>query len=136
MRNSIIISAELSTLSRSENEGRTKRLIELLDALPINYKPVQGMYKGSPEQSFIIDLSDGSVLVEEIIDIALDDYGQEAVLTIDENLNGTLIYTDGTSEVIGTFKPLDSYTRVDDQVYICEAPEPQLNTSYTTIRRM
>jgi len=136
MKNSIIISAELSTLSRSENQLRTWSLKHLLEELPIKYKSVQGMYKGSSEQSFIIDLSEGNVLVEEIIDIALDDYGQEAALIIDENLKGSLIYNDGTSEHIGTFKPLDSYTRVDNQVYICEAPEPQLDTTYTNIRRM
>lgn len=136
MRESIIISAELSTLSERENKERTSLLTELLDTLPIDYRPVQGMYKGSSERSFIIALSNGNLLAQDIIDIALDDYGQEAALIIDSELKGSLIFKGGASEHIGTFKALDSYTRINDIVYICEPPEPQLDTTGTTIRRL
>ena len=112
-------------------------LENLLFDLPVKYQSVTGCYKKSIEESFIIDLSDGNVLAQDIADIAFNDYGQEAVLLLNDECIGTLLYADNRpSKIIGKFKALESYTRIEDIVYKCIPIESQLDSTHTSVRRL
>jgi len=134
MKNSIIISAELSTLDTLENQLRTKQLIKDLNRLEIPFTTVNGMYKGSTEQSFIIESEFCSHA--EIFKLAVK-YKQEAVLVLNHDCIGTLYYMDNSSpDIIGKFKALDSYTRIGHNVYTCEPLATNLDTTEYNIRRL
>ena len=114
----IIISAEISTKTQEENKKRTDALLSWFRYSSTQYNEVTGMYKGSIERSFIINIEENELGL--YLDLA-SSFHQEAILILDNDNIATLYYleTDKT-EVIGQFQPLDSYTRVGDTVYTCE----------------
>lgn len=96
VENIVIISAELSTLSFSENENRTNELMKKLNAACIKYKSVIGCYKGSVEISFVC-IADGNLGI--LLKLAKE-YKQESILVRNEN-GVHLQYADGFQERIG-----------------------------------
>lgn len=105
-----VISAERATLSEEENAGRTEGLRSYLTRLGLNPRPVEGIYGGTRETSFLVFHTVPEVAIR--IGAAFD---QESVLTA-----RGLEYCDGSGFLpsaglyVGT-DPLNASTvRADD----------------------
>lgn len=123
--NFTILSAELSTLSESENRQRTETLKHMLDDLNLEYIPAQGCYKGTTEQSFVVSTPD-VITFNVVANFAFNNFAQESVLYVDGDKSAHLMYgTNFKNELLGTFnqvnpkliESLDAYTIIDNTVY-------------------
>lgn len=90
------ISAELSTLTKEINQGRTAYLKHALKNLGLSAKPCLGRYKSVDEASFVIEATPetASVIQLKLQDIALR-FDQECILAL-RGSNGSLIDHTGT----------------------------------------
>lgn len=120
-----ILSAELSTLSESENAKRTELLRQMLADIKVDFLEAKGCYKGSEEVSFIVDTPDIAVF-NTVYSFAKKQFNQESVLYVDENQEATLMYSkDFEMEKLGVFgqvnpkrlETLDAYTVIDGTLY-------------------
>lgn len=75
----VLLSAELSGLTASENQTRSNQLALMLNKL--GFKPVamEGVYKGSSEASFFVPITRVDD-IERLEFIAFDRFGQESIL--------------------------------------------------------
>ena len=75
----VLLSAELSGLTASENQTRSNQLVLMLTKL--GFKPVamQGVYKGSSETSFFVPITRIDD-IERLEFIAFDRFQQESIL--------------------------------------------------------
>jgi len=81
-----------------------------------------GVYKGKRERSFIApDNYEGRWIAEN----AAKTYNQESILFVDANGRGKLVFSDGTSKEIGTWRRSytwenpESYTEHNGKKYVC-----------------
>lgn len=118
----IILSAELSKLSSTENERRTVLLNDMITELRLPFKPAKGVYKGSEETSFVVIVRDQGD-IDTITGFAFKSFGQESVLHQDSNQRARLIFADGKTQELGKLvqvddvKNLDNYTMMEGKFY-------------------
>ena len=110
----IILSAELSTLSIDVNQRRTLALLNALIYHDIAFRPVIGMYNGDAENAFKVS-TDNTTLIKRL---AFKDFMQESILILGED-TCNLLYGDSTMQDIGKYTEislsdavkLESYTQ-------------------------
>lgn len=126
-----IISAELSNLSKKENEERTREMAEYFkrDGMLTRKMEVieaNGVYKGTKEKSFIVKI-DSHYDYLWLKSLAKK-FDQEAILAVDKRNNAYLqILADNSSMKLGTFhkvpksvaETLDAYTETEGGYYAC-----------------
>lgn len=124
-KNITTLSAELNTLSDSENQNRTELLERMLIDLKFDYVVAEGCYKGDTEISFIVKTPDVTTF-NVLYSIAKNQFDQESVLYVDGDSNAMLMYSENFGmESIGVYsqvnpkriEELDAYTIVDGSVY-------------------
>lgn len=126
MSNLVIISASVNNQDKSSNRVRTDKLRRILSELHychgcfFSFKGVEGIYKGSSEQSFIVILR--SDHIEEEISmlkgLAFNMFNQESVLVKDNKNKAKLVFKDDSEQSLGDFieikkeelKNYDNYT--------------------------
>lgn len=121
--NFYIISAERFNLSVEDNKARTLGLVKEMLSLGLSFTAVNGVYKGTAEQSFLVFTSgmpDGWIMA------TMRRLNQESILAVGDHMDATLVYADGSIESLGTFQghdgaldALESYTLIADQAWIC-----------------
>ena len=124
-REFVILSAELEGNTVLGNLLATNNLESCLDDLGLQYKQVEGCYKGVSEVSFMVMTPCESTL-EVVKDLGLKSFGQESVLFRGYDGRCVLYYGDGGIERLGTFKQVsqsealqnDAYTLVDGKYWI------------------
>ena len=115
----VILSAELKSLEKHVNYGRTQNLKRLLDSKKYNYVEALGSYKGSQEKSFVVDASED--IIQQLRSLA-DFFKQESILVVDELQKATLIYCNGKKESIGemisvsSLKGLENWTMINNDL--------------------
>lgn len=103
----IFISAERSELDLRTNNWRTEELRDLLTERGFRYRPAIGVYKGTKENSFIVEIRTPSE-ISELLSLSRD-FDQECILEMtdghgwlifgeDESYLGKLASADGTEE--------------------------------------
>jgi hypothetical protein len=98
----LFLSAELSTLDSAENARRSTILLGILHVKGYNFKPLVGVYKGSREKSFAVEV--GVKEMKELIAIAKN-LNQESVLIVDEKNKAVLNFlSDNSKQTIGKLK--------------------------------
>lgn len=75
----MVLSAELEQFDKLENHARTSMLRVQLADLGLRFTEAQGMYKGTAESSFIVELEVGAGTGSVIAELAKE-YEQESVL--------------------------------------------------------
>ena len=131
----VILSAELSHLTREENRTRTNQLELMLKHA--GFKPVlmKGFYKGSSETSFLISLDRFFVPTERIDDIerlefiAFDRFQQESILVQYSDGHARLHYPNHI-EHIGKIREVSEEIALTKDSYTFY---PQLNSYYAVI---
>lgn len=122
----VFISAERSNMTPAENTLRTYLLEELLFAFNLNYKLVEGSYKGVEETSFMVELNKDNNKGLGTIKALAKGFGQESIMIKNEAERCELHYmTDGRIEEIGLLskrnpkelEQLDSYSIIDNALY-------------------
>lgn len=108
----IILSAELDTTTVRSNFYRTELLEFMLQELKLPYKQIQGCYKGSTEQSFMVIVKDEAEY-EVIRDFAFKSFNQESILFRDLYGSASLVFQDGTKEQLGKFKQVDNVDNLE-----------------------
>lgn len=108
----IILSAELDTMSPRNNYQRTELLDSMLQELKFPYKQIQGCYKGSTEQSFMVIVKN-EIEYEVVKDFAFKSFNQESILFRDYKGEASLLYQNGKTEVLGKFKQVDDVSNLD-----------------------
>lgn len=123
--NFTVLSAELSTLSDSENVTRSLLLRDMLTDLNLEFLEAKGFYKGSEEISFIVSTPD-VISFNAVADFAFKQFNQESVLYVDGNSVAYLMYgINFQTEKLGTFskvnpkrlEDLEAYTIVNGDLY-------------------
>lgn len=98
----IFLSAELSTLDSAENVRRTAILAGHLAVKGYAFRQLQGVYKGSKERSFAVEVSPKEV--QSILDLAKS-FTQESVLIVDEKNAASLLFIETkVKSKLGKFK--------------------------------
>lgn len=121
----VILSAEQAGSSWVANRARTRRLHTALKELGFGFHAAYGVWEGKRERSFVV----AAETPEErrvLYELAFDQLGQDAVLTIDKARLAYLRYRKGNSILLGPLlssdrKPEGGYTYV-----------PSLRTYYYT----
>lgn len=120
----VIISAEKTTNTITQNRANTMELKEHLESQGFYHKRAMGMYKGTPENSFVV-LVNNSNQLGRLKNLAFKVFDQESILYRDANNYATLVYSNNKIEGLGKFKAiskdkamtLDAYTKMDDYYY-------------------
>ena len=120
----IIFSAELSELDQASNNRRTFLLHEIIDTITSKYNTIEGVYKGTKEQSFIVT---GNLKTINLIkSIAFERFNQESVLLQDTNGRAYLEFQDGSTQELGRLKEVskkvaensEAYTVIDNKFFL------------------
>lgn len=112
----IILSAELSNLTELENLRRTANLRSCLNDLKLSYKEVDGCYKGSTENSFMVIIPDEATF-EVVRDLALKSFNQESILFRDYAGKARLEYQNGDTIELGSFKEVSKEQATSEDAY-------------------
>lgn len=125
----VIFSAYKDSLSEAQNVERTELVINDIKRLGLNYKLVDGVYKGQAETSIYVEVPslDDFAEVHEIATLL----EQESILNVDQNRQATLIFLiTGSSIQLGEFKQTSeqvarthdcyTYDHENNAYYICE----------------
>ena len=121
---SVFISAELSTLSDSKNEARTKILRNLLEEFSFQFKEVDGCYKEVEEKSFCVH-SDFRQSDARLLKKLARVFDQESILIVN-NGDASLYYLQSQkTEEIGfltnvnpkRIEELEAYSIIDNKLY-------------------
>lgn len=118
---SIIFSVFKSTNNAMQNELNLHKTKKLLDYYGIAYQEAQGSYKGTLEQSLIVDLSHLSVIKS-----IANRFDQESILLIDSASQASLMFQSGELLDLGKFKHVsdkmalisDAWTLVNGKYYM------------------
>ena len=120
-----IISAELDSQPKARNKQRTEALFAHLNERGFNPVPVNGVYKGSVEQSFLVRLRNESDLLY-LEDLAFTVFKQESILVQYSDGHSRLHYNDAI-EYLGklTELPVADALKLDSYSYV-----PSINKYY------
>lgn len=121
----IILSAELSSESMESNALRSSILERTIDDLKIPYKKSLGVYKGSHEVSFVVNVGTDRTVLDVLKRMAFKSFGQESVLIQDANGLSFLEFHNGKTLELGKMVEvsedeamrLDNYTVMDGQFF-------------------
>lgn len=110
----VILSAELSTNSEQENMKRTSLLALMLSDLKLTAKPIEGIYKGIKEVSFMVNLPIGEAyadMLETIENLAFKTFKQDSILV--QQFNGYANIYNAKREVYksGRFLEVQSFNQ-------------------------
>jgi len=128
--NLIFLSAFRDNLTLVENKKRTKELMHFLTDYNFHFKAVNGFWKGIPEVSLMIEISnningayDADIkLLKNLVNV----YDQDCMMLVDRNSKAYLIDQYGKESSIGTMKQvtdlsqlskLEAYTQIDDKYF-------------------
>lgn len=118
-----IISAERFNLSVEDNNARTLGLVKEMLRLDLGFTAVKGVYKGTAEQSFIVDANG---MPEGWIMATMRGLDQESILYVGDNMDANLVYAEGDTEYLGKFQrhdgaldALEAYTLIAGQAWVC-----------------
>lgn len=119
-----IISAERYNLTVEENKARTLAFVQEMLDLGLTFVAVQGVYKGTSEQSFIVNAHG---MPTGWIRRKMRELDQESILVIEKDNSATLVYADGAAESLGKFQRhrgsldgLDAYTKIAGNAWVCK----------------
>lgn len=98
------ISAFRDTLTLEENNHRHKYMSEVLTRLKVLHRPIEGMFKGTKELSFLVHLTN-EVTLELIQSVAIE-FDQESVLYRDSNNQVWNVNSKGEQDSLGTFRKI------------------------------
>lgn len=112
MNNVIIFSVFQKDCSEDLNYINTVKVEDMLKRVNIDFKAVQGMYKGTKKESFAIDLKHKNAAIELCYK-----YNQESYLVVDKDFRAKLVYLPLTPYT------KDSLTRTEDLGYFREVSE-------------
>jgi hypothetical protein len=120
----IILSAQLSTLSKNANTIRHDNLLKTLSGWSMVYAETLGVYKGQGEESVLI-VPKTSIQVERLKKLAFETYGQESILVQDNEGISFLEFHNGSTVKLGRLTPitqdeamkLDAYTILNKQYW-------------------
>lgn len=126
----VILSAERSELNHFHNEARTQdmRLKLAMGRLgkPFNFVEAQGVYKGTKEKSFMVEVQDRYDMLW--IKRLAEHFKQESILYVNEKNQATLLYLESKKiEKLGIFHKvpksvadnLEAYTMTNEGYYAC-----------------
>lgn len=123
----LFVSAELSTLSQSENKARTKSLGNILGGLSqsgFKVTPVQGCYMGVMESSFRVTCPDGDLFNLNMLRGLARNLNQHSILWVRDDGASFLDYMEcGTMHHLGTIgkvessEGLDAYSVIEGKIY-------------------
>jgi len=129
----MIASAQQEVLNNHNNIIQDAKAMDRLFELGVDYIPCSGMYEGTVEFSFFIN-----VQTKEMYDILkamfFELFNQECILVLKER-KAELVYKTGEIESMGTFTAVcqheaernGAYTHMDKKYYVCKqvvnAPE-------------
>lgn len=127
------MSAELWNLPPEENAARMNEMERRLTEAGVPYKRIKGAYKGTPEQSFVVDARSPQVraVAEQI---AFQGFGQESVLDVSPTGAAALKY--GTGEIeplpglysqVDSIEGLDAYSIIDGKIYSVVQPPGEMD---------
>lgn len=94
------------------------------DAIGLIPKHVFGCYKGIKNNAYIVSIRDTNEF--KLVMSLANHYDQESVLYVDSNGLASLEYMNGTSEVLGVFKAVDSTAGLD-----AYTTDPDTGLNYT-----
>jgi len=98
----IFLSAELSTLDSAENARRSAILSGHLAMKGYNFRQLLGVYKGTKERSFAVEVTPKEV--NDLLTVAKS-FTQESVLIVDEKNYASLLYiATKAKQKVGKFK--------------------------------
>lgn len=102
----VVISAERVEYDPPVNEWRTASLEHQLQARDLHYAPVDGVYQGKHERSFIVFLPpDHAAYTLTMLRQLGKRWGQESILHVDANRGAELLYLDGRDPIeLGTWQ--------------------------------
>lgn len=119
-----ILSASCSAFRDDDNRIRTREMEDILHLANYPYKKVQGVYKGVPEDSFLVVTEDTGGILE-----LANSFNQEAVLHVSPMREASLVFLGDTPPVYQglwtevtkhTAQYHDNYTiDMDERYYIC-----------------
>lgn len=96
----VVISAERVEYTDAVNQWRTDSLASQLAARDLRFIPVDGVYKGRAEHSFLVFLPpDHAAYTLTMLRQLGKRWGQESVLHVDANRGAELLYTDGRGPI-------------------------------------
>ena len=123
MKNKLIFSAELSTMSSYQNNRRTMSLIQTINNMNISFIKAIGSYKGSKETSFIVS----SKHINIVLDL-MNLFSQESILVLDSKGQASLRFADNNViDLMGRMMQIESnelpeaYTIVNNKVFAVKA---------------
>lgn len=108
----LFISAELSTLSQSENKARTRSLGDILTGLEVSgfrVVPVNGCYMGATESSYRVTRPEGELFNIAFLRGLARNLGQHSVLWVKSDGTSFLDYME-----CGTFQHLGQMVKVTE----------------------
>lgn len=121
----IILSAELSGLSKEANEKRTNTLRNILEDCNLTFNDSIGVYKGKEEKSFVV-LPNNDEEIQGIKEFAFLNFDQESYLYQDSNQEAYLVFNNGTHQQLGRLSEVpqaiaqaeENYTILNGKYYI------------------
>lgn len=97
----VFISANHSSYSIKERRAANQRLVSDITLQGHYYKPVQGVYKGKPEQSYMVRCDDAFDLLQ--LQALAHKYHQECIMIVDKIANRVLLNCgDDVTTIIGS----------------------------------
>ena len=124
--NLIILSAEHSDNTWQNNSHTTENLSTILSLLKLDYMPVYGQYKGKPENSFLVKVTDPISDTLHILEwLAFKVFNQESILIVDTQDKATLIFKDKHEESCGTWTEVthpgaSDHTKIGQRYFIAQ----------------
>ena len=122
MKDFVIISAELNTVSKAQNKAATKLLKDWLVEHNYAFKQVIGCYMGASETSFVVCTPTPREVLNLVRKAALFD--QECILHVDGLSNACLVNSEGSTP-IGKFNEVSGKPETDAWTF-----DPQTGTYY------
>lgn len=112
-----ILSACIEGNDEQTNKALTESMAVALGRLGIAFKPVEGIYQGVSEDSFLVQLEHENELVK-VLALAWT-YDQESVLIADDYRFASLVFPDGSSKALGKLRVVqkDELSRTGDYTY-------------------
>jgi hypothetical protein len=129
----VILSAERTGMHEEVNAWRTASLQHQLTHRDLSPLPVEGVYQGCAERSFLVFLPavNQDYVLSMLIGLARR-WGQESVLYVDSNRESCLLYSDGRPALeLGRWQTVDA---IDAKVEESYTYSPDQDAYYITRR--
>ncbi len=119
----VIISADLDTLTIEENAARYVEMKSSLVSLQIGFTTAYGSYKGKFENSLIVPVLEDKI---KVLRGMAKHFEQDCILVIDEMNTAHLDFLNGQTKTLGIFREVHSevakrqenYTYINNKYYM------------------